>query len=105
MKLTIRFSSAGRRVELLNCFRADAQALGVELRVLAADCAPALSAACHSAAASFAVPRCDQAGFIPRLREICATEKVDLLIPTIDPELEPLARQIMESLETRERYS
>ncbi len=92
MTLTVLFSSAGRRVELLNCFRADAQALGLGLRVLAADCGPAASAACQAADASFAVPRCDQPEFISRMLEVCASEKVDLVVPTIDPELVPLAR-------------
>ncbi len=92
MKLTVLFSSAGRRVELINCFRDDARALGLELRVLAADCQPELSAGCRIADASFAVPRCDHPDFIPALRAIGAREQVDLLIPTIDPELQPLAR-------------
>jgi carbamoyl-phosphate synthase large subunit len=92
MKLTVLISSAGRRVELINCFRDDARALGVDLRVLAADCEPVLSAACQLADESFAVPRCDRDEFVPRLFELCLREGVDLLVPTIDPELAPLAR-------------
>lgn len=84
---TILFSSAGRRVELMNCFRADARRLGVDLRVLAADLRPAMSAACQSADAAFAVPRCLECGFIPAVREICVRERVDLVVPTIDTEL------------------
>jgi len=92
MNLTVLISSAGRRVELINCFRADARALVAGLRVLAADTCPELSAACASADAYWAVPRCDSPEFVPRLLALCAQEKVDLLVPTIDPELLPLAR-------------
>ena len=89
--LTVLFSSAGRRVELLNCFREDARELGLALRVLAIDCDPAMSSGCHAADHSFAVPRCMDATFITRLLEICAAEHVDLIVPTIDTELLPLA--------------
>ena len=101
--LTVLLSSAGRRVELLNCFREDARELGLSLSVLAVDCDPAMSAACRAADASAAVPRCTEAAFIPRLREICAAEKVDLVVPTIDTELLPLAaaRAAFESAGTR----
>lgn len=89
--LTILISSAGRRVELIDCFRASARALGRALRVLAVDAQPEWSAACQSAEASFQVPRCDHPEFISTLLDLCRTEKVALLIPTIDPELEVLA--------------
>lgn len=89
--LVVLFSSAGRRVELLNCFRADAAALGLGLRVVAVDTNPALSAACRAADASYAVPRCLAPEFVPRLLEICAAEKVALVVPTIDTELGVLA--------------
>lgn len=101
--LTVLFSSAGRRVELLNCFREDAQELGLALRILAIDCDPVMSSACQSADHSFAVPRCTDATFIPRLLEICTVECVDLIIPTIDTELLPLAeaRHKFEAIGTR----
>ena len=91
MKLTILISSAGRRVELINCFRADAKALGLELRVLAADANPAMSAACAAADGQFLVPRCDAKDYIACLLKIAETERVNLIVPTIDPELLPLA--------------
>lgn len=89
--LTVLVSSAGRRVELLNCFRHDARELGLELTVLAVDCDPAMSPACRVADGSRVVPRCTEEAFIPRLLEICAADRVDLVIPTIDTELLPLA--------------
>jgi hypothetical protein len=41
--ITVLFSSAGRRTELLNCFRHDALLLGESLRVLAVDVQLSLS--------------------------------------------------------------
>lgn len=89
--LTVLFSSAGRRVALMDCFRADAAELGVSVRVVAADAAPELSAACRSADAGYKVPRCLEQDFVPRLLDVCAKEKVSLLVPTIDTELAVLA--------------
>jgi carbamoyl-phosphate synthase large subunit len=91
--LTVLISSAGRRVELINCFRADARKLGVELRVVATDMDPAMSAACQVADCCHQVPPCKEAGFVRALLEVCVQEKVGLVVPTIDPELEPLARR------------
>jgi len=90
--MNLLITSAGRRNQLLDCFRASAAKLGLPLRVLAADLRPGFSSACLSADASFAVPSSGSPGFIPALREICAREKVDLLVPTIDPDLEPLSQ-------------
>ena len=65
--------------------------LGESLRVLAVDVQPEFSSACHSADASFRAPHCLDEDFIPRLLEICQHENVELLVPTIDTELEVLA--------------
>ena len=85
--LTVLFSSAGRRVELMNGFRRDAAALGLDLRVLATDMRPSFSAACQMADASLAVPSCRSPAFIGCMLEIVLEEKVDLIVPTIDTEL------------------
>lgn len=91
MSLTILLSSAGRRTELLQCFRNDARDLGLDLRVLAVDLQPEYSAACQVSDARFAVPECGSPDFIPRMLELCQRERVSLLVPTIDPELEVFA--------------
>lgn len=88
---TILISSAGRRVELIRCFRDGAAALGIDLQVIAVDRDPAMSAACQIADRTVRVPRCDRAEFIDALLEICLAHRVDLVVPTIDPELEPLS--------------
>jgi carbamoyl-phosphate synthase large subunit len=84
-------SSAGRRVELIECFRRAARELGSDLHVAAADAAPELSAACHLADAALRVPRCDTPEFVPSLLEICSARGIQLIVPTIDPELRAFA--------------
>jgi carbamoyl-phosphate synthase large subunit len=90
--LTLLVTSAGRRVELLACFREDAARLGLALRIVAADARPDLSPACHIADKSVAVPRCSEASYTQALLETCARERVSLVVPTIDPELQVLSR-------------
>jgi carbamoyl-phosphate synthase large subunit len=92
--LTMMISSAGRRVELLQCFRASAAELGISLTILACDLEPEWSAACQLADRSFAVPRADSEDYIPALLSLCTTEGVDLLVPTIDTELLPLSENL-----------
>lgn len=89
--VTILFSSAGRRNQLMDCFRADAAALAMPLRVLAGDARPELSSACQAADATFRLPRCTTPDYVPTLLEICRRERVGLFVPTIDTELLVLA--------------
>jgi carbamoyl-phosphate synthase large subunit len=89
--VTMLLSSAGRRVELLDCFRAAAARLGIDLTVVAGDAEPDTSSACQLAAAAVRLPRCDDVGFVDGVLATCADHGVDLVVPTIDPELLPLA--------------
>jgi carbamoyl-phosphate synthase large subunit len=86
---TVLISSAGRRVELLRAFRravADEAEGGRPGRVLAVDCSW-LSSAFHDADEAFLVPRCDDPAFVPEMLRICREQRVDLVVPTLDPEL------------------
>ncbi len=87
---TVLVSSAGRRVELLRGFRQALDDLGLDGRVVATD-QSWYSSARHSADAGYDVPACSDPAFVPRLVELCAEERVDLVVPTIDPELPVLA--------------
>ncbi|WP_395327346.1 ATP-grasp domain-containing protein [Novosphingobium sp. BL-8H] len=89
--LRILFTSAGRRVELTRCFRRAAESLGMRAQVHACDFVPELSAACMDADTAFAVPRCTDPTYVDHLLGYCAREGIDLLVPTIDTELEALA--------------
>ncbi len=84
--MNILFSSAGRRVGLMRCFREALAELGLEGHMVAADAAP------HAPAAQFAdrahlVPRCTERGFVAALLELCRRERIDVVVPTIDTEL------------------
>lgn len=88
----ILFTSAGRRVELTRCFRRAAEKLGLRAEIHACDLQPELSAACLEAEVAFAVPRCTAPDYVERLLDHCRREKIDLLVPTIDTELDVLSR-------------
>ncbi len=90
MTTTVLISSAGRRVELLEGFRDALRELGADGRVVATDTSW-WSAARHRADAAFDVPRCDDPTYVDRIVALCEREEVDLVVPTIDPELPVLA--------------
>jgi carbamoyl-phosphate synthase large subunit len=86
-------SSAGRRVELLQCLRTAAASLGFEPLALAVDLSPGLSAACARADAAQAVPRADALGYSEALLRFCAAHGARIVVPTIDTELPILASE------------
>lgn len=84
--MKLLFTSVGRRVELMQAFKNAAMELGVDLKIIGTDVlasAPAL-AFCDK---SYIVCKIADEHYIPGLLEICASEKVDCLIPTIDTDL------------------
>lgn len=86
----VLFTSAGRRVELMQAFARAARSLGLKAHWHAADMEP------HFAAAALAekthlTPRADSPKYIPRLLEVARREKIDLIIPLIDSDLLKLA--------------
>lgn len=89
-RFNVLISSAGRRYALLQNHRHALEALGLRGEVLAAD-ASRLSAAALAADRSFVVPRCKAPDFIPAMLELCRSQAVSLLVPTIDTELPMLA--------------
>jgi len=105
--LSVLFTSAGRRVELINCFMRAGEQLGIPITTHACDLRPELSAACQFASTSFAVPRCDEPNYVDTLLDYCARQKIDLIVPTIDPELYPLAlaRERFEAVGTKVHVS
>ena len=82
--------SAGRRVELIECFKHAASKLGVSGNVVAVDCsdtAPAL----YFADKYRLVPRIDSGRYVDAVIDVCREESVSLIVPTIDTELLLLA--------------
>ena len=88
--MNVLIRSAGRRVSLLRAFRAEVERVSSG-QVFASDMEPGLSAACHIADRSFSVPGAQDEAFVPSLLDLCRSNDVCLLVPTIDTELQILA--------------
>lgn len=89
-EINILILSAGRRVELIQCFRAAARKLNVKSNIIAGDCsdtAPAI----YFADKSCVLPRIDDPNYIDAIIDVCMKEKVSLVVPTIDTDLLLLA--------------
>lgn len=84
--------SAGRRVELLRSFQRELAVRLPSAAVFATDLNPPLSAACQVADKAFAVPRVTAAGYLDQLLELCVSQRIGLVVPTIDTELLGLAQ-------------
>jgi len=91
--LTVLVASAGSGAGLLECIRDSARKLRLDLRLLAVDPNPGMSAACRLADRSYAVPDGTEPGFVPALLEVCRKQQVSLLLPTIDAGLIELSEQ------------
>lgn len=92
--MSILLLSAGRRVDLLRAIESSVNdLLPKSSHVLAADFSPNRSAACSLAYAAFKLPKVTDPGYLPALRSLCKQQNVRLVIPTIDTELLPLARE------------
>jgi carbamoyl-phosphate synthase large subunit len=89
---TLLFTCVGRRIELLQAFRAAARRHKIALRLVGTDSdptAPALS--CVDEAVL--VPRATDADYVNALLAAVRTHRPALLIPTIDTDLEIVSRQ------------
>ena len=91
-KHNILITSAGRRVDLVKSFQAELNKYFVNAEVYATDIHPELSAACQSADASFTVLSVTDKDYIEELLNLCKRNNIGLVLPTIDTELELLAK-------------
>lgn len=83
--------SAGRRVELVQCFQQAAKRMGIKSLVIAADSsntAPAL----YFADRKYQLPLIKDPNYIDAIIDICKREKIALVVPTIDTDLLLLAQ-------------
>lgn len=87
--MNVLMTAASRRVPLLRAFQAALRALG-RGRVVVTDIDPS-SPAVHLADRAYRVPISSDPGYVDALLEICVAEKIGLVVPTIDDELEILA--------------
>lgn len=83
-------TAASRRVALVGALQAALRRLGRGGRVIATDISP-WSPAVHVADLARRVPRSDDPDYVDVLLDLCRSERVGLLVPTIDDELEILA--------------
>ncbi len=91
-QITLIFTCAGRRVELVQAFRAAARRLGVALHVVGLDSdltAPALSIV----DTPVVMPRAATPDYVPAVLAAVRAHHATALIPTTDTDLQPLARQ------------
>ena len=91
--INILILSAGRRVELVNCFKAARDRLGIEGRVVAAD-ASRLAPALYFADERELVPYISENdSYVNSIINICNKYDISLIVPTIDTELMLLAER------------
>lgn len=84
--ISLLFTCVGRRIELLQAFRAAARMRGLHVRVLAADydlTAPGLSCA----DAGFLMPPVSDPGYLSAIEAIVSKEHIRMIVPTIDTDL------------------
>lgn len=98
--MRILFSSAGRRVGLMKCFRQAAKDIGVPLKICAMDLEPEWSPACQYSDIAWNAPPCTEIEFQDWVQDLCQKHKIDLVVPTIDTEL-PIYSNIRKELKER----
>lgn len=84
--MRLLFTSVGRRVELMQAFRAAAEKCNIQLEIFGADIsdsAPALFFCNHKVI----VPKISDKSYIPFLIDFCEENNIDALVPTIDTDL------------------
>jgi carbamoyl-phosphate synthase large subunit len=89
--LTLLVTCVGRRVELLQAFRAAAERLGVKLCLIGSD-TTATAPALNCADKAILVPAINDGGYIPALLNAVRRHRVHALIPTIDTDLPLISR-------------
>lgn len=90
-KPNVLLLSAGRRVELAQAFRAELRERVPEGRVYATDHRPTFSAACQVVDRAFASPKVSCPTYVEFLLDLCLSNNIGIVIPTIDWELEILS--------------
>lgn len=86
MPMNVLITAASRRVPLVQAFQSALDTLNLPGRVIATD-VNAYSPAVHVADRAYGVPMATDPSYIDALLDICAAERVGLVVPTIDDEL------------------
>ncbi|HEX7079612.1 MAG TPA: ATP-grasp domain-containing protein [Gammaproteobacteria bacterium] len=88
--MNVLITSAGRRGSLVQIVRRTLDARRAGGHVFAVDARPEWSAACRLADRAWEAPRVS-AEYVPFLLDLCLEHRIEVVIPTIDPELPVLA--------------
>lgn len=88
--INVLILSAGRRVELVRCFKEARESLGLDGKVVAADISTTAPAIYH-ADKYHIIPKISADDFIESIINVCKEENIHLIVPTIDPELQKLS--------------
>lgn len=91
MDKNILITSAGKRVSLVRIFQEALKKLSLQAKVYTTDMKPEMAPAGFVSDGCFKVPRVTDDNYINRLIDICYTNNIGLIIPTIDTELALLA--------------
>ena len=84
--MNVLMTAGSRRVPLVQGFRNALRSLGLPGRVIVTDINP-LSPAVHVADRSYRVPLASAPEYLNEIKAICESERVHLVVPTIDDEL------------------
>lgn len=90
-EINVLMLNAGRRVELIQCFKNASHKLNIKSNIVAADCsytAPAL----YFADRTYILPRINEPSYIDSIIKACNQENISLIVPTIDTDLLLLAQ-------------
>lgn len=88
--INVLILSAGRRVELVRCFKEARESLGLDGKVVAADISTKAPAIYH-ADKYHIIPKISADDFIESIINVCKEENIHLIVPTIDTELQKLS--------------
>ncbi len=95
----ILITSAGRRVSLVRNFQDTLKQFNKDGKVFTTDMNPNLSSACQISDGFLKVPRVNDESYLGILKDFCITNKISIVIPTIDTELSILAKVKKEFLD------
>ena len=85
-EINILLLSAGRRVELIECFKNAAIKEHVKSRIIAVDISN-MAPAIYFADKNYIIPPIGENGYIETIVNLCNRENIKLVVPTIDSEL------------------
>lgn len=90
MIINILILSAGRRVELIKCFKEASKIKNIESNIITTDISKTAPAT-YFGDKNYIIPRIDEDGYVDAIVDICNKENIILVIPTIDTELKVLS--------------